>query len=170
MSGTDYQSGQIVLTSGTQITDTDLFPIDTGGAEVAATRADALAQYTQRELFNLLPPSKLTSQVSTTTTQVGGITGALTPVALFTGTVAPVTVYFPPATEIYAAAVATGLGVGDNYAACIVNTLSTTGVMTMGASAGITLNGLATLTGQNSYATFNINIVSATAVTITRVG
>lgn len=170
MSGTSYQSGQQVITSGASIEDANLFPLDNGGAEVTSAKASAVAEYVRREMLDALPPSKLTTQAAAGTVQVGGLTGALSPCVTLTGTVAPVTVYFPPAAELYAAAVTAGLAIGDQYQARIANLLTTTGVMTMGASTGITLSGLATLTGQNSYATFNINIVSATAVTITRVG
>lgn len=168
--GNSFYSGQQVITSGANVDDAMQVAIDTGGATNVAVTANALAEYARRELFNVLPPSKLTTQAATGTAQVGGLTGALTPALTLTGTAAPVTVYFPPATELYAAAVATGLAIGDQYAVRIANLLSTTGVMTMGASTGITLSGLATLTGQNSYASFNVNIVSATAITITRIG
>lgn len=167
---TDFASGQFVLTTGAQVSDDMLIPIDTGGAEVASVKASALAAYALLESLAAIPPSKLTTQAATGTAQVGGLTGALTPCLTLTGAVAPVTVYFPPAAELAAAAVAAGFPVGTQYQARIANLLTTTGVMTMGASTGITLSGLATLTGQNSYATFNINIVSLTAVTITRVG
>ena len=165
-----FQTGQKVITSGDDLSDDMLIGIDTGGAQSAATKLSALAEYMESEDIAALPPSKLTTQAATGTIQVGGLTGAASPVVTLTGVAAPVTVYFPPAAELAAAAVAAGIPVGSEYQAQIANLLTTTGVMTMGASTGITLSGLATLTGQNSYARFNIKITSLTAVTITRIG
>lgn len=165
-----YQPGQKIITSGDDIDNANLVGLDTGGAVVVSATVAALAQKILADNLSSLPPSKLSTQAATATITVGGLTGALSPAVTLTGAVAPVTAYFPPATELAAAAIAAGIAVGESYQVQIANLLTTTGVMTLGASAGITLSGLATLTGQNSYGRFNVTITSANAVTITRVG
>lgn len=136
---------------------------------VKKTSATAVSiTFLSSTLIATLPPSQLATSDGSTTTQVGAITGAQVCSMTLTGT-ANGAVYTPTAAEIYAAAAALGLGVGSNWRFNIANVRSTTGVSTLTATSGVTLSGLATLTGQNSYGTWNVSIDSSTAVTLTRV-
>lgn len=118
--------------------------------------------------INALPIGQLATTDGTATIQVAGITGAQICSLTITGTVAPATAYLPKATEIIAALPSPSTGM--NYLLNIVNLRTTTGVLTMGGSAGVTIAGLATLTGVNSTGMFNVSVDSSMAITVTRVG
>lgn len=113
-----------------------------------------------------LPISQTATTDGVSTTQVGGICGSEICNLQITGTVAPRTVYLPRATEIFAAI--PNAKVGMTYLLNVLSLVTTTGITTLGASAGVTISGLATLTGVNSSCSYNVSIDSATAVTLTR--
>lgn len=116
-----------------------------------------------------LAPQQLTTTDGSATIAVGSLTAAQINNLTLTGTVAPATVTLPPASEIIAAFPngAAGMHVMVN----IANVRTTTGVITFAGGLSTQISGLATLTGQNTYASFDLAIdANGTGVTLTRIG
>jgi hypothetical protein len=117
-----------------------------------------------------MPVSQTTSLAIPNTITVGGMTGANTTNLVLTGTVLPATIYTPTASEIIAAI--PNAQVGQKYTLNIANAMTTTGIGTITANTSVTISGLATctgVTGSNPFATFEVSITGASAVTLTRV-
>ncbi len=139
---------------------------------VAVTSATAVTMtFLRAGQISALLPQMVNSQTvaaALNSIQVGTLCGAQIAALRITGTLAPYSLYTPTATEMVAALPTPSVGMNFQFEWFQAST--TSGVGTLVAQSGVTITGLATITGQDKGATFNVSIDSATAVTFTRVG